>query len=567
MDLGLSGLASGFDWRSLVSQLIQVERAPQQRMRQEQSTLQQRNSAYASIRTQLSALQSRLETLGDPSFFESRSSENSDPTVATAQAAAGTPLGAYAFTFTQLATAARQHGLNNVGKALSTTDNVSALTLSSAPFSSAIQSGTFTINGHQISLETTDTLQGVFDKIYVATGGAVTAAYSAATDRISLTSADEITLAAATDTSNFLQAAKLYNTGSGLITSTTSLGAVQLTAGLSSANLTTALTDGGAGAGQFKVNGVAIQFSATDSLQTVLNRITDSAAGVTASYDALHDRFILTNKSEGDFGIALEDVTGNFLAATGLSSGSLERGKNLLYTINNGDQLISQSNTITEESSGIAGLSLTALKQGSVTIGISSDTARIKTAIDDFLAEYNKAQSLIDTHTASSTDAKGKVTAGVLAGDPEANRIASRLRALAYSPIAGMADGIKGLADLGIVTSGDDNSLKLDKADKLNTALSTQLSTVKELFTRSTDGLADRLNDFLEKTAGDEGTLTGKQNSLTTESARIDLQIADFERRIAAEEERLVNSFIAMETAQAKINQQMQFLLQKFGTT
>jgi len=35
----------------------------------------------------------------------------------------------------------------------------------------------------------------------------------------------------------------------------------------------------------------------------------------------------------------LEDVTGNFLTATGLNGGSLARGKNCLYTINGGGQL------------------------------------------------------------------------------------------------------------------------------------------------------------------------------------------------------------------------------------
>ena len=39
----------------------------------------------------------------------------------------------------------------------------------------------------------------------------------------------------------------------------------------------------------------------------------------------------------GDIGISVEDVTGNFAAATGLTGGTVERGKNLLYTVNGGD--------------------------------------------------------------------------------------------------------------------------------------------------------------------------------------------------------------------------------------
>ena len=68
----------------------------------------------------------------------------------------------------------------------------------------------------------------------------------------------------------------------------------------------------------------------------VIKRINDSQAGVSASYDSANDRFLLTNKATGDLGMALEDVTGNFLAATGLSSGTLTRGNDLLYTVNGG---------------------------------------------------------------------------------------------------------------------------------------------------------------------------------------------------------------------------------------
>lgn len=115
--------------------------------------------------------------------------------------------------------------------------------------------------------------------------------------------------------------------------------------------------------------------------------------------------------------MALEDVTGNFLAATGLSGGTLDRGKDLLYTINGGGQLVSHSNTITADSSGITGLTVTALKESTTKVTIGADTTTIKSAINSFISEYNRAQSLIDSQTASTTDAKGTVTAGTLAGE------------------------------------------------------------------------------------------------------------------------------------------------------
>ena len=430
MELGVSGLASGFDWRALVEQISDVERSPQRGLLTEQNTLQQRNNAYTGIKTQLAVLQSRVDALKEPSFFEARLAAAGDATIASASASTGAAQGSHAFDFVQLANAAQRLGSANVGAPLSATNDVSALTLSSAGFAGAVTAGTFTVNGQQITIATSDTLQSVFAQISTATGGAVAATYSAATDKISLSSGSEIVLGSATDTSNFLTLAKLHNHGDGSITSAGALGGIRSEGTLAGANFATAVSDGGSGAGAFKINGVSIAFSATgDSVKNVLDRINDSTAGVNASYDAVNDRFTLTNKATGDVGVALEDVTGNFLAATGLSGGTLARGKDLIYTVDGGGQLTSQSNTITEASSGLTGLSVTALKVGATTGDVSSDTSKIKTAITSFLSDYNKMQSLIDTQTASSTDTKGKVTAGVLAAESDVSDLASRLRA------------------------------------------------------------------------------------------------------------------------------------------
>ena len=72
MDLGVSGLASGFDWRSFIDQIADVERVPQQRLLLEQNTLEERKVAYGAIKTQLSVLQNRLADLKDPDLYSSR---------------------------------------------------------------------------------------------------------------------------------------------------------------------------------------------------------------------------------------------------------------------------------------------------------------------------------------------------------------------------------------------------------------------------------------------------------------------------------------------------------------
>ena len=566
MDLGLSGLVSGLDWRSLVDQLADAERIPQTRLRADQSNIAKQNTAYAAIQTALASLQTRVKALNSTALFDTRSTTVSDSTLATATAASGTTIGSYAINVTQLATAAKQVGTAGVGNSLSATNDVSGLVLSDAAFSTAITTGTFTVNGQQITVAAGDTLQAVFDNIQAVTGSEVTGSYDSVTDTITLSSTNPIILGSATDTSNFLQASKLHNNNTGTITSATQLGVVKMTGALSSANFATPIADGGSGTGEFRINGVSIMFATTDTVTAVLKRINDSAAGVTASFDTVNDRFVLANKVTGDIGVGLEDVSGNFLAATGLSGGTLSRGQNLFYTVDGGGQMVSQTNTITETSSGITGLSVTALATGTSTITVGSDTATIKTAINDFVAEYNKVQSIIDAQTASTTDSKGKVTAGILANEGDADDIGTRLRRAMTGEVTGLNAVLNQLEDMGIISNGTDNSIKLDAETKLDKALAENLTTVKNLFADTTNGLAVKLDAYLESVIGEDGSLVTRQSNNTKQSAAIDVQIADLERIVLSNRERMLQSFIAMETAQSNANQQLSFLQQRFGT-
>jgi flagellar hook-associated protein 2 len=559
-DLGISGLASGFDWKSFVEQMTDIQRAPQKRLLFEQNQITQRNNALTSIKTAISTFSSRVDALKDASLFETRSTTSSSEGVATVSSTGGSPLGSFSLNVIQLASVAKQKGAANVGAPIASSADVTGVVLGSAGFSTAIKAGTFTVNGQQIEIATTDTLQEVFNKISDATNGEVIGNYDPDTDKIVLSGDTTIVLGSATDTSNFLQVTKLNNNGTANVESGGSLGGVQKTKTLGEANFTTAIDDGGAGAGEFKINGVSISFSTTgDSVQNVIDRINKSGAGVNASYDNVNDRFVLTSKTTGDQGISLEDVTGNFLAATGITTGALERGKNLIYEIDGGGQLTSASNTITEDSSGLTGLSIKALGEGTTEITVSSDTTNIRKAITDFVDEYNTLQKLIDKNTASTTDAAGKVTAGLLAQDNDTVEIAKSLRSIVVTRLT-TALGIRSLDDIGIITNGNDDTLEIDDESKLDTALGNNLTAVTNLFTDTTEGLAAKLAAFIEKTTGDDGTLITHQSNLTDEISGIDKQIEELERFVQTQKESLTNKFVAMETAQAQINQQLSYL-------
>ena len=566
MELGLSGLASGFDWRTMVDQLVDLDRIPQRRLLREQAELFDKNSTYQSLQTELGVLKGRVENLSEGDLFDSRKVNIGNETLVEAKIDPGATLGSHSITVSQLATASNLSGTSSIGSSLNSTSDVTALTLSNAPFRNAITDGTITVDGKRIDITSSQSLQDVFDAISTATSGTVTGTYNPSTDAIQLSSTSEIVLGSANDTSNFLQEAQLFNNGTGTVSSSKALGKIQTSASLNASNYTTAVSDGGAGAGEFKINGISIAFDAsTDSLENVIDRINQSQSGVLASYDAASDRVILTNQSTGDLGVSVEDVTGNFLAATGLTAGTLSRGQNLQFTINGGETLTSYSNTADSNVTGVSGLSLTALQTGTTTVTVESDRGAIEKGINDFVSQFNKVQSFIDKHTATSTNSLGSVTAGVLNGESEVESIASQLRSIVTGEISGLNASMNHLNEIGISSSGYDNNINVSDSSLLSESLINNLDQVKAIFQNASSGVGVQMMTFLDQQIGDEGALPDKVTRLTEQSTDIDDQMARMESLVAMRKQSLIDGFVAMELAQQKINQQMSFLSAKFS--
>jgi flagellar hook-associated protein 2 len=563
----VTGLASGMDWSTVILELADAERAPETKWKEEQATLTTQKNTFSTIATDLATLQTDLTTLKSSSLWKGTTSASSNSSVATVASTSGAPTGSNTFEITQLATAATMVGTSKISTALAASSDVSGVTIGTAGFPTAVTAGTFTVNGKQVTVATTDSLQDVFDAIASATDNAVTASYNATTDKITLKSSSRITLGSSTDTSNFLQAAKLYNNASASVSSSSALGRVNTTVTMTGADLATAVSTGSSATGEFTLNGVSISYDAgSDSIQNVLDDINSSAAGVTAAYDSVNNRFTLTNSSTGDVGISMQDVTGNFLAATGLASGTLTSGKNLLYTLNGGtQQLVSESNTITSDSSGITGLSVTALATGSVTATVSRDTSSISTAINKFITDYNAVQNYISTEQANATATDGTVTAGTLNGDQTANSIVSNLRSLSYVAGPGLTSAIKTLGSLGIDSNGRNNTITLSDSSTLDDALTSNLSAVESFFSDATSGVATKLNSYITNLTGTNGDLTNHQTSLTQQYGNIATQITNLETKITSDKALWTSEFTAMEVAESQTSQELTYLSQQIS--
>ena len=566
--ISLSGLASGLDWQSLVSQLIAAERTPETTLRARQAVDTQKIAAFGTINTDLLALQTAAKALSDGSTFLSRSATLSDSLSGwSVTASPGAEIGTHTFDVLTLATAAKRVGSADVGNAISQTADVSGVTLATMNISTPITAGNFTVNGAQVSIDTTDSLQDVFDKISTATNGAVTASYDPVSDSVSLNSGGEIILGSAADTSNFFASLKLYNNGTGSISGAGGLGALNTSAALVNANLKQIPSVDSNGDGSFLINGVTIPFNVnTDSIQGVISKINASAAGVTASYDKTADKFTLTNKSTGDIGLTISEDPGGLLEAFGLdSTGTLSRGQNASVQVDGGDALTSTSNVFDETVTGITGLSVTANSVGSQTVTVANDTSKAQGKIQAFLDAYNTLQSYIDAQTLTTSTA-GSVSTSLLSGNRDVTSLALSLRQIVFNAVPGLTGTVQRLEGMGIGFTGTSSKLQINDQSKLDLALQDHPDEVNTLF-NGTGGLVSTISSFVTSTTGTTGLIATESARYTTDSKAIDDQIAAMERRILQEQDKLIASFVAMEQAQSLIQQQSAAFTNSFGTS
>lgn len=566
--ISVSGLISNsFDWKSVVDQLIQIDSAPIARMQSEESKNIDRLASLATLQTRFTELQTSVKALAADGLFNGRTATSSTPgSTWAATASNNTPVGGYVIAVSQLATAARRVGASSIAQSLSATNDVSALTLASLPTATAVSEGRFSVNGRTVDVAVTDTLQDVFTKISAATGGNVTASYDSTTDKVTLSAADhgEIVLGAANDTSNFLSVMRLENNGGESITSSATLGSLAINATLASSRLGGTFTGlDGTGGGQFRINGVDIDFNVnTDTLTSLLGKINGSGAGVSASYDSAQDRVILTNTKTGDLGLGLEDRTGNLLGMLGLTAGfDIERGQNAQFTVNGGSQRTSTTNTLDQNALGVTGLTVTANTEGTQVITVSPGTEAMKSAIQDFVTKFNAVQTFVEAQTKITKTPDGKVQTALLSDNREVQTMASQLRSMAFGQVSGLSGTVKRLESLGIDFSSTAETLSIKDPAKLATALATKTADVAAFFGAATTGFVAKFDAFLKQKLDDKtGPLATQMATLNKQNSNIDKQIAALNTRLANQRQLLTSSFLAMQNAQSMAQQQQQTL-------
>jgi flagellar hook-associated protein 2 len=107
--LQLSGLVSGIDTGSIITQLMAIERTPRAKITLDQDATTKRQSLLQDLSTKVTALKSANDDLKSVlSWLDTQTVETGDATKVTASRVGGAPPGGYDLAITQLASAERQ---------------------------------------------------------------------------------------------------------------------------------------------------------------------------------------------------------------------------------------------------------------------------------------------------------------------------------------------------------------------------------------------------------------------------------------------------------------------------
>ncbi|HYL17875.1 MAG TPA: flagellar filament capping protein FliD [Burkholderiales bacterium] len=181
--LSSPGIGSGLDVNSIVSALMQVEQIPLTSLNQKEASYQAELSAYGTVNSALSALQSSLTTLNTPSSFDVLSATVSDNTVLTASAASNAAAGSYNVQVSQLAqaqtlvAAGQANTTQSIGTGAPTTitfqfGTISGGTLANGTYSGATFSQDGTVASGTVTIDSSNnSLPGIRDAINAANIG------------------------------------------------------------------------------------------------------------------------------------------------------------------------------------------------------------------------------------------------------------------------------------------------------------------------------------------------------------------------------------------------------------
>lgn len=487
--VSFSGLGSGIDSSSIIQRLVALESIPIARMQNQRAELSARKGVMQAFRERVAAFGSAANALTSSTAFNPVKANSSKAEVATVSASSGAVAGTYNLAVSKLAQA---HKISSTAQSGTT----QAMGLA----------GTVIINGRAVTIEATDSLTAIAQRINGASAGVTASIIDGGAGQAYLTvtanSAGAQSAVQLADLAGGVGAALGLVSGGAAIRQAITNGAVSASLTSSTTSLGTLWNATGLTSQTVQINGVDVSIDLqTQSLQDIANTINAASTGATAAVKSVTEngatkyRLEITGASTPTF-----TDGGGTLAALGI----LQQGfGNQLVAAQNAEfslDGISFSTASNEITSVIPGVTLTLLKANQATpetstLTLTQDNSAVKSTIKEFMNAFNNIVDFVKQHTAFDKDT---FQSGLLFGDSTVQSIEAAMASAVFSNVAGLSTNITNLAQLGF-TFDSDSKLKLDES-RLDAALNESPQAVANLFKTTGESTAASLS-FISATS------------------------------------------------------------------
>lgn len=313
---------------------------------------------------------------------------------------------------------------------------------------------------------------------------------------------------------------------------------------------------------------INIDVTASDTVQTLADKINGAGAGITATLvtDSSGVRLALRSSSTGaanGFRVQAADSDGNNTDALGLSlvafdppngatAMQLMQGSTDAKATVNGIAVTAASNALTSVVAGLT-LNLNNVSATPVNVTSTADTASVQAAVKTFASAYNAMVSYISSQT--KYDATAKV-GGLLQGDSAATGLQAKLRAMVGSS-SGASSTFPRLSDIGLEVQRDGtllvNQAKLDSATG-NLAELKKAFSATDIANSANSGFARRYSDLATQALGVDGTITTRTSGLQALITKNGNDQTALNDRVDLFQTRLVAQYTALDANVAKLN-------------
>ena len=523
------GLVSGLETDSIITSLINIEKAPITKLQQKQAVYQSKISSFGMLKSSLSTLQTAVSALKNPDNFSAgytSTSSNKDFLGVSVSDATSVSAGTYKIKINQLATSAQMTGY---------TYSENSSTVGTGTLHFRVGDG----NKQSVSINTENqSLEEIAQAINDAEADVTASVLKVAENdyRLTLT---------ANDTGNDISYS-FQETGFTFDTSAQAgktNGETMKSQAFNSDSTALGLT------GTLSVNGTDIALTGTENLNDIKTAV-DAIAGISAAvnFDTETGKYSLSvtnDTAKGEINLSFRDSTDSTGLSHLMDSSATVNSKKALVNINNID-IERTGNTITDL---IQGLTLNLVDEDpskTITVGVTANHNTAKSKMDGFVEAFNNVIKSLDS---LQTYDKESGNAGNLLGDSTANILRSGLRRMIFSNVSGVSSDVNSLARLGVEVE-ETGLLSLDSSD-FNAAMKDKSDEVMDFFTKNVSGVkgfAVQFDSFLTGYLdNDQGILSAKIDGYTASSSGINKDIEAINTRLAKREQNLRKQYASLE--------------------